>query len=121
MQNFQNIVPPLIWFYKNEIIAITGLLGSGKTAIASAIFGLNPLLKETCFYTASLIILKVLPMPYQKVFLLCPKDRLLNAVVSDFDITNNMVLLFLDRHSWFSFLKPKNLERKATVSISELG
>ena len=32
-------------FYKNEIIAITGLLGSGKTAIASAIFGLNPLLE----------------------------------------------------------------------------
>ena len=52
---------------------------------------------------------------------MCPKDRSTNAVVSDFDITNNMVLPFLDRHSWFSFLKPKNLERKATLSISELG
>ena len=56
-----------------------------------------------------------------KGIFMCPKDRATNAVVSDFDITNNMVLPFLDRHSWFSFLKPKNLERKATVSISELG
>ena len=32
-----------------------------------------------------------------------------------------MVLPFLDRHTWFSFLKSKNLERKSSVSISELG
>ena len=30
-------------FYKNEICYSTGLLGSGKTAVASAMFGLNPL------------------------------------------------------------------------------
>ena len=56
-----------------------------------------------------------------KGIFMCPKDRSTNAVVSDFDITNNMVLPFLDRHSWFSFLKPKNLERKATGSNSGFG
>ena len=56
-----------------------------------------------------------------KGIFMCPKDRSTNAVVSDFDITNNMVLPFLDRHTWFSFLKSKSLDRKSSVLISELG
>ena len=108
-------------FYKNEIIAITGLLGSGKTAIASAIFGLNPLLEGDMLLHGEPYNPKSPADAISKRIFMCPKDRSTNAVVSHFDITNNMVLPFLDRHSWFSFLKPKNLERKATVSISELG
>jgi simple sugar transport system ATP-binding protein len=108
-------------FYKNEIIAITGLLGSGKTAIASAIFGLNPLLEGEMLLHGEAYNPKSPADAISKGIFMCPKDRSTNAVVSDFDITNNMVLPFLDRHSWFSFLKSKNLERKSSVSISELG
>ena len=108
-------------FYKNEIIAITGLLGSGKTAIASAIFGLNGLFEGDMLLHGEAYRPKSPADAISKGIFMCPKDRSTNAVVSDFDITNNMVLPFLDRHSWFSFLKSKNLAKKASVSILDLG
>ena len=108
-------------FHKNEIVAITGLLGSGKTAIASAIFGLNPLFEGELRLHGKAYRPKSPADAISKGIFMCPKDRATNAVVSDFNITNNMVLPFLDRHSWLSFLKSKNLARKAIVSISDLG
>ena len=108
-------------FYKNEIIAVTGLLGSGKTALASAIFGLNDLYEGNMSLRGKVYAPNSPEDAIAKGVFMCPKDRSSNAVIPDFDITNNMALPFLDRHSWFSFLRRKSLTRKATHSISELG
>ena len=52
---------------------------------------------------------------------MCPKDRASNAVVSEFDISNNLALPFFKKHSRFSFLRTKRLSQNARNSISELG
>ena len=108
-------------FYKNEVIAITGLLGSGKTALASAIFGLNGLYEGKMFLRDQVYSPNNPKDAIAKGVFMCPKDRSSNAVISDFDITNNMLLPFLGRHSRFSFLSRNSLTKMATHLISELG
>ena len=52
---------------------------------------------------------------------MCPKDRASNAVVSEFDISNNLALPFLKRYSRLSFLRSKSLAQNARNSIDKLG
>lgn len=107
--------------YNNEIVAITGLLGSGKTEFAAQIFGLAK-------STASRITLhdqKYYPdtpkTAIEEGVFMCPKDRATNAVISDFDLTNNFALPFFERHSRYGFLKSKSLTKNAVNLIEKLG
>lgn len=105
----------------NEVVAVTGLVGSGKTDLANILFGLsNPCSGEMTLMGA----------PYKPrsqghaittgVFL-CPKDRASNAVVQNFDITKNITVPFLARHSAFSFLSFRSEHATAQRTISDLG
>jgi len=105
----------------NEVIAITGLVGSGKSALGDILFGL-----ARPFSGA----MSLLGKPYRPVsqhqaiekgVFLCPKDRASNAVVQDFDITGNITIPFLERHSSFSFLSSRSEHKTARRIISDLG
>ncbi len=107
--------------HRNEVLAITGLLGSGKTKLASVLFGLEEPLSGQ---------IRLCGEPFAPaspgeaiaagVFML-PKDRASNGVVPTFDITKNLTLPFTARHAPFSFLS-RNRERRTTQSmIDQLG
>ena len=117
----QNKKPFELTFYNNEIVAVAGLLGSGKTKLASSIFGLQNV--NACQmalhdkkYSPSTIANAI-----QAGVFMCPKDRTTNAIISDFDITDNLALPFFHAHSWLSFLKSKSLTENAKRAISKLG
>jgi simple sugar transport system ATP-binding protein len=107
--------------HANEVVAITGLVGSGKTDLAGVLFGLRqPITGRMC----------LLGKPYHPAsqrqaikdgVFLCPKDRASNAVVQDFDITQNITVPFLDRHSAFSFMNRGSERATARSAISDLG
>jgi simple sugar transport system ATP-binding protein len=107
--------------HANEVVAITGLVGSGKTEFADILFGLNKPISGT---------MSLQGKPYQPnsqrqaieagVFL-CPKDRASNAVVQDFDMTRNITIPFLARHSALSFLKRGSERATARRTIEDLG
>jgi simple sugar transport system ATP-binding protein len=102
----------------NEIVAFTGLVGSGKSELAAVLFGLaRP--------QAGSIILHGKPYapnsPRQAIetgVFLCPKDRTNNSVVQGFNISKNITIPFLERYSAASFLKWRN-ERKTTRRMIE--
>ncbi len=107
--------------HDGEVVAITGLVGSGKTALADVMFGLN----APC---AGQMVLR--GQPYRPAsarkaieagVFLCAKDRATNGVVRDFDITGNLTLPFLKRHSVASFLRPRHERATARRTIDDLG
>lgn len=104
-----------------EVVAITGLVGVGKTALAETLFGLRKPLSGTMHLNGR---------PYTPasageaiaagVFLVA-KDRGENGIVGGFNIQENISLPFHKRMSRFSVLK-RGLERTiARRQIEDLG
>ncbi|TDL79872.1 sugar ABC transporter ATP-binding protein [Palleronia sediminis] len=107
--------------HDGEIVAVTGLLGSGKTRMAEILFGLaRPAAGE----------IRLDGRPYaprtpreavaRGVFL-SPKDRGSNAVIPGFDIADNMTLPFLSAFSRASFLRAGQQRRATQAMIERIG
>ncbi len=104
-----------------EVIAFTGLLGSGKTKIAELLYGLS----APHGGTVSLDGRHYRPVSaadaVSKGVFMSPKDRSVNAVIPDFDIANNMTLPFLRAFSRLSFLNDRGQRKDADDMIGQLG
>jgi len=107
--------------HAGEVIAVTGLLGSGKSLFASAVFGIRAPLSAS---------MRIDQKDYHPdsprdairhgVFM-SPKDRGNNAVVGAFDIANNMTVPFLKLFSRFSLLSGKRQRTAAQRMIDDIG
>lgn len=107
--------------HDNEVVAITGLVGSGKTELAAVLFGLNAPVSGEMSLRGQPYAPKSQRDAISAGVFLCAKDRASNGVVPDFDITRNITLPFLARHSAFSFLKFGSEHATAQRTISDLG
>ncbi|MCV3242526.1 sugar ABC transporter ATP-binding protein [Mesorhizobium sp. ZC-5] len=104
-----------------EVVAITGLVGVGKTALAETLFGVRAPLAGTMaldrkpYAPAS---------PRQAIdagVFLVAKDRAENGIVPDFNIYENMNLPFLRRISRFGVAQRRNERAIARRQIGDLG
>ncbi|MDO5640882.1 MAG: sugar ABC transporter ATP-binding protein [Paracoccus sp. (in: a-proteobacteria)] len=108
--------------HENEVVAVIGLVGAGKSALAGALFGLVP-------PVAGRMTLDGRPYaprnPGQAVragVFQLSRDRLQNAVIPDFDITGNITLPFLSRHQGLLSIMRRRSERAlATRMIDQMG
>ncbi|QBY01640.1 sugar ABC transporter ATP-binding protein [Rhodophyticola sp. CCM32] len=104
-----------------EIVAITGLLGSGKSQLANIVFGLE----RPCAGTMHIDGRPYAPQsPAQAVSVgvfMSSKDRSMNAVIPTFDIANNMTLPFLKNFSAMSLLNPRTQRHAAKGMIDRIG
>ncbi|KAJ55900.1 sugar ABC transporter ATP-binding protein [Actibacterium mucosum KCTC 23349] len=104
--------------HKNEVIAVTGLLGSGKSRLASILFGLEkPAIGRLTLNGAPYAPANPAEAIRAGVHF-SPKDRASNGVVPEFDITNNLTLPFLKNFSRLSMLG-RGGQRAATRSMIE--
>ena len=105
----------------NEVVAITGLVGSGKSALAGVLFGQQaPHAGTMTLDGAPYAPASPIEAIARGVFL-SPRDRRANALVGDFDITRNLSLPFLRRHSWGSFLRRRSEAAMAGRMVQEMG
>lgn len=118
----EGAAPFSITAHENEVIAVAGLVGSGKSAFASVLFGLAEPISGTMKldgrpHTPGSTSEAVAAGVY-----MCPKDRLVNAVVPDFDITENITLPFTRRHSRpGGFLSFRSERTTAGRMVGEMG
>ncbi|MBL4786665.1 MAG: sugar ABC transporter ATP-binding protein [Cohaesibacteraceae bacterium] len=104
-----------------EIVAVTGLVGVGKTALAEMLFGVR-----TC--TQGRMVLDDKPYSPRSsqqaiksgVFLVA-KDRSVSGIVPDFNIYENTSLPFLKQISNFGIVNRKSERAEAREQISSLG
>ena len=105
----------------DEVIAITGLVGSGKTKLANVLFGIETPHSGTLSLDGKDYHPRSAREAIESGVYLCPKDRANNAIVQDFDITKNINLPFLSRFSTAAFLSPAKERLSANNMISQLG
>ncbi len=108
--------------HENEVIAVAGLVGSGKSAFASVLFGLNKPVAGRMMLDGREHRPASSGAAVAAGVYMCPKDRLVNAVVADFDITSNITLPFTRRHSRTGgFLSFRSERAKANTMVSDMG
>jgi simple sugar transport system ATP-binding protein len=104
-----------------EIIAVTGLLGSGKSRLAEILFGLSPPHTGTMRLDGRIYAPRSPRQAKARGVFLSPKDRGVNAVVPDFDIANNMALPFLGAFSQASFLRSRMQRAAVDTMIAQVS
>ncbi|WP_163849780.1 sugar ABC transporter ATP-binding protein [Pseudooceanicola aestuarii] len=104
-----------------EVVAITGLLGSGKTRLAEILFGLAQPVAGTMQIDGAAYAPGSAREAVGRGVFMSPKDRGSNAVIPDFDIADNMTLPFLGAFSRLSFLTPRRQARVTDEMIARIG
>jgi simple sugar transport system ATP-binding protein len=93
--------------HEGEVVGLAGLLGSGRTEIASLLFGidkpdsgsLSMAGKEVKQYSPIASIIRGIG--------LCPEDRKAFGIVDDLTIRENIILAIQARYGWFKHLNLK--------------
>ncbi len=107
---------------ENEITAITGLVGAGKTLLANIIFGLERPHAGRMYLDGRPHEPASAGQAVQRGIFMCPKDRASNAVFADFDITRNITLPFVGRYAPFAaFINTRRERQKARQMIETLS
>ncbi len=107
--------------HDGEVVAVIGLLGSGKSRLAEVIYGINNAVSGQMRIDGKQYKPVSVQHAVQQGVFMSPKDRATNAVIPDFDIANNMTLPFLSAFSNGSFLNGKRLRRRARDMNQQLG
>lgn len=105
---------------ENEVVAVTGLLGSGKTALARALFGLHRPSGGEIRVDGNSFAPGGPSAAIRAGVFMSAKDRASNAVVPEFDIARNMSLPFLEAFSTFSFVSRQRERASAQELIDAL-
>jgi simple sugar transport system ATP-binding protein len=90
--NFKNISFKL---YRGEILGITGLLGSGRTELALAIFGINPAEKGQIVIDGKAVSIKSNKDAIHQGIGYVPEDRLKLGLVMPQSVSNNIIITVL--------------------------
>jgi simple sugar transport system ATP-binding protein len=104
-----------------EVVAVTGLVGVGKTALAETLFGARAPLSGTMVLNGTRYAPATPGEAIAAGVFLVAKDRGDNGIVQDFNIYENISLPFLKRLSGLGVLR-RNVERAtARRQIGDLG
>ncbi len=106
---------------EGEIVAITGLLGSGKSRLADILFGIKPPGAGEMFLDNQPYQPNTCAQAVEAGVFMSPKDRSSNAVVPEFSIANNMSLPFLNMFCRWGILSSRLQKSASDQMIDELG
>ena len=83
--------------YPGEILGITGLLGSGRTELAKALFGLNPADSGQILLDGHAVQIDDVPTAVNLGIAYVPENRLVQGLVMQQAVGKNIVLTILNR------------------------
>lgn len=108
--------------HANEVVAVVGLVGSGKAQLANALYGVERPVAGTMRLDGRPYAPKNPAHAIASGVFMAARDRRSNAVIPDFDIARNFTLPFTRRHSGIAHLIRRQSEKAlARRMITEMG
>jgi rhamnose transport system ATP-binding protein len=107
--------------HEGEIVGVAGLVGSGRSEIAQAIFGLSPNLLGSIAIDGAAVTPKNPRHMSERGVVYLPEDRDAEGVISTMTITDNIGLPSIKRLNTFGFMKPKKERELAANQRTSLS
>ena len=82
--------------YPGEILGITGLLGSGRTELALALFGVNKPDSGEIFFEGRPIKIRSIQQAIDLGIAFVPEDRLVQGLILNQSVSKNLIVTTLD-------------------------
>lgn len=105
--------------FQGEILGLVGLMGSGRTELVRAIFGLDKKNSGSLEMRGSEIVIKNPRDAMAAGFAFIPEDRRRQGLVMDHSIENNLVANNLNRLSHLNFLNFGKISQLSAESIAK--
>lgn len=108
--------------HRGEILGLTGLLGSGRTELALALFGMYPAESGTIRVDGAERSIKNVQDAVRAGIAYVPEDRLTEGLVMNYPIKDNIVLAALNKYrSRFGFLNNGGINAAAARWVNTLS
>lgn len=102
---------------RGEVIGVAGLLGSGRSTLARAIYGLEPLSSGEIHVKGQPVQLTGPQDAIAAGIALVPEDRNRQGVVAQHSVASNIIMVALDRISRRSWISRRRAEQVVTEQI----
>jgi rhamnose transport system ATP-binding protein len=107
--------------HEGEIVGVAGLVGSGRSEIAQAIFGLSPGVTGSVLVEGKPVRPRAPGQMKDLGLVYLPEDRDAEGVISTMTITDNIALPSLARLSRFGFMSGRKERELASIQQSALS
>lgn len=101
--------------YEGEILGLAGMVGSGRTELARALFGADPVTRGKITLRGQLLTKHSPQQAIRAGLALAPEDRKTQGLFLDQPIRNNLTLAILDRLTQYGILQ----RRRETATIEQ--
>lgn len=106
--------------HAGEVIGIAGLLGSGRSAIARLLFGIDPVAEGTILLRGVATRLVDPAVAISQRIALIPEDRLRQGAIIEHSVSDNLALAILPRISRFGWISAARQKALAADRIEQL-
>ena len=103
-----------------EILGLAGLVGSGRTSLARAVFGIEPALRGSIHLDGQPVRIDSPRDAIARGLYLVPEDRKRSGLVLDMPIAQNVTLPALDQHAWMGLINPASETRAGEAQRTAL-
>ncbi|WP_206484439.1 sugar ABC transporter ATP-binding protein [Thalassotalea sp. G2M2-11] len=105
---------------KGQAVGLAGLLGSGRTEVCKAIFGLDQLTQGDITFTNNRLTISQPADAINAGIALCPEDRKTDGIIGPLSIRENIALALQARLGWWRYISKAQQEELAQFYIDKL-
>ncbi|WP_115717533.1 sugar ABC transporter ATP-binding protein [Gallaecimonas mangrovi] len=104
---------------KGEAVGLAGLLGSGRTEVCKAAFGIDALSQGEIVLGGTPLKLAKASDAIRAGIALCPEDRKADGIIGPLSIRENIILALQARQGWWRYIRPAKQQAMAEDFIKK--
>ncbi|MGP9800121.1 sugar ABC transporter ATP-binding protein [Rheinheimera sp. NSM] len=103
-----------------QAVGLAGLLGSGRTEVCRAVYGVDVLSQGEIQFAGKPLRLRQPADAIKAGIALCPEERKTEGIIGPLSIRENIMLALQARRGWWRYLAPKKQQQLAALYIDKL-